>query len=97
MPARAPVDAEGLEAGCCGRAGTCGFERAHLEVGGHEGVHLAELLASGLPAGAHGSAYAAGPGVRPAPPGRSARTLAGAGAGLGVAFVAAGVTRGLRR
>ncbi|MFR0356663.1 FAD-binding and (Fe-S)-binding domain-containing protein [Streptomyces sediminimaris] len=133
--ARAGVDAERLDSGCCGLAGNFGFERGHLEVseacaervllprlreedegtvlladgfscrtqvhefdsGGHEGVHLAELLASGLPRGAHGSAYATGPGVRPAPPGRRAKALTLAGAGLGAALTAAGITRGLRR
>ncbi|MGA5897085.1 FAD-binding and (Fe-S)-binding domain-containing protein [Streptomyces venetus] len=130
---RAGVDAERLEAGCCGLAGNFGFERGHLDVseacaervllprlraeeaqtvvladgfscrtqiheldsGGHEGVHLAELLASALP-GAPGSAYGVAPGARPAPPGRGARALALAGAGLAAAGVTAGLVRGLR-
>ncbi|WP_128801693.1 MULTISPECIES: FAD-binding and (Fe-S)-binding domain-containing protein [unclassified Streptomyces] len=76
---------------------SCRTQVHEFDSGGHEGVHLAELLASGLPRGAHGSAYAVGPGVRPTPPGRRARTLALAGAGLSAAAVAAGVVRGLRR
>ncbi|MFI6662980.1 FAD-binding and (Fe-S)-binding domain-containing protein [Streptomyces sp. NPDC050523] len=76
---------------------SCRTQVHEFDSGGHEGVHLAELLASGLPGGAHGSAYATGPEARPAPPGRRARTLALAGAALGAALVAAGVTRVLRR
>jgi Fe-S oxidoreductase len=76
---------------------SCRTQVHEFDSGGHEGVHLAELLASGLPHGTHGSAYATGPDVRPTPPGRRTRTLALTGAGLGAAVVAAGVMRGLRR
>ncbi len=131
---RAGVDAERLEAGCCGLAGNFGFERGHLAVseacaeqallprlraeapetvvladgfscrtqiheldsGGHEGVHLAELLASALPGGP-GSAYGVAPDARPASPGRRGRGLALAGAGVAAAGAAAGLVRGLRR
>jgi Fe-S oxidoreductase len=83
----AGVDAQHLESGCCGLAGTFGYEKGHLDVsrdcaervllpsaraadadttlladgfscrtqihdfdsGGKEGIHLAQLLARGLP------------------------------------------------
>jgi Fe-S oxidoreductase len=131
---RAGVDAERLEAGCCGLAGNFGFEQGHREVseacaervllprlrkepaetvvladgfscrtqiheldsGGHEGVHLAELLASALP-DAPGSAYALAPGARPAPPGRTTRALALAGAGLAAVAAGGGLVRRVRR
>ncbi|EPD65619.1 FAD-binding and (Fe-S)-binding domain-containing protein [Streptomyces sp. HGB0020] len=76
---------------------SCRTQVHEFDSGGHEGVHLAELLASGLPRSTHGSAYATGPDVRPTPPDRRTRTLALAGAGLSAAIVAAGVMRGLRR
>ncbi|MCI3238190.1 FAD-binding and (Fe-S)-binding domain-containing protein [Streptomyces spinosisporus] len=76
---------------------SCRTQVHEFDSGGHEGVHLAELLASGLPRGTQGSAYATGPDVRPTPPDRRARTLALTGAGLSAAVVAAGVARGLRR
>ncbi|MGW1749272.1 FAD-binding and (Fe-S)-binding domain-containing protein [Streptomyces sp. NPDC002092] len=76
---------------------SCRTQVHEFDSGGHEAVHLAELLASALPDGAHGSAYGVGAGVRPAPPGRRAQSLALAGVGLGAAAAAAGVTRLLRR
>jgi hypothetical protein len=75
---------------------SCRTQIHELDSGGHEGVHLAELLASALP-GAPGSTYGVAPGARPAPPGRRASALAPAGAGLAAAGVTAGLVRGLRR
>jgi FAD/FMN-containing dehydrogenase/Fe-S oxidoreductase len=60
---------------------SCRTQIHELDSGGHEGVHLAELLASALP-GAPGSAYGVAPGARPTAPSRRARALALAGAGL---------------
>ncbi|MDN3021426.1 FAD-binding and (Fe-S)-binding domain-containing protein [Streptomyces sp. S.PB5] len=60
---------------------SCRTQIHELDSGGHEGVHLAELLACGIP-GAGGSAYGVAPGVRPELPGRGTRALALAGAGL---------------
>ena len=76
---------------------SCRTQVHEFDSGGHEAVHLAELLASALPGGAHGSAYGVGAGVRPAPPGRRAQSLALAGVGLSAAAAVAGLTRGLRR
>lgn len=79
---------------------SCRTQIHELDSGGHEAVHLAELLACGLPgedAGTYGSAYGVAPGARPAPPGRRARYLALAGTGLAAAGVAAGAIRRLRR
>jgi FAD/FMN-containing dehydrogenase/Fe-S oxidoreductase len=78
---------------------SCRTQIHQLDSGGHEAVHLAELLDSALP-GTAGSAYGVAPGARPAPPGRPARALALAGAGLaGLAAVgsAAGLVRRLAR
>ncbi|MES5818462.1 FAD-binding and (Fe-S)-binding domain-containing protein [Streptomyces sp. RG80] len=75
---------------------SCRTQIHELDSGGHEAVHLAELLACGLP-GTDGSAYGVAPGARPAPPGRAARTLALAGAGLAAAGTAAELVRRLRR
>ncbi|CAM5337894.1 FAD-binding and (Fe-S)-binding domain-containing protein [Streptomyces aurantiogriseus] len=83
---------------------SCRTQIHELDSGGHEAVHLAELLATGLPesgagAGAGtgaGSAYATAPGARPSPPRRSARALAVAGAGLAAGGVAAAVATGVR-
>ncbi|MFD3838936.1 hypothetical protein ACFWWC_22165 [Streptomyces sp. NPDC058642] len=58
-------------------------------------MHLAELLACGLP-GADGSAYGVAPGARPAAPGRRAQGIAPAGVGLAAAG-AAGLVRRSRR
>ncbi|MDT7841827.1 FAD-binding and (Fe-S)-binding domain-containing protein [Streptomyces justiciae] len=82
---------------------SCRTQVAEFDSGGHEGVHLAELLAVGLPGGdgaAYGSAYGVAPGARPAPPGRRARALALAGSGVaaaGVVGAALGVVRSIRR
>jgi FAD/FMN-containing dehydrogenase/Fe-S oxidoreductase len=75
---------------------SCRTQIHELDSGGHEGVHLAELLASGLP-GVGGSAYGVAPGVRPAPPGRWGKAVALASAAS--AAVAAGglVARAVRR
>ena len=58
---------------------------------------MAELLASALRDGEHGSAYGTGEDVRPAPPGRLAEALALGGVGAGVVGAAAGPARMLRR
>ncbi|WP_020133923.1 FAD-binding and (Fe-S)-binding domain-containing protein [Streptomyces sp. 351MFTsu5.1] len=74
---------------------SCRTQIHQFDSGGHEAVHLAELLASAIP-GAPGSAYGVAPGARPAPPsGRTrALTLAGAGlAGLAAAGTAARLLR----
>ncbi|MCW8378201.1 FAD-binding and (Fe-S)-binding domain-containing protein [Streptomyces justiciae] len=82
---------------------SCRTQVAEFDSGGHEGVHLAELLAVGLPGGdgaAYGSAYGVAPDARPAPPGRRARALALAGSGVaaaGVVGAALGVVRSIRR
>ncbi|MET9906074.1 FAD-binding and (Fe-S)-binding domain-containing protein [Streptomyces sp. NPDC006476] len=76
---------------------SCRTQVHELDSGGHEAVHVAELLASALPGGAFGSAYGVGRDVRPAAPGRVGKALALAGAGVGAAGVAAGLVRGLRR
>ncbi|MGV9275005.1 FAD-binding and (Fe-S)-binding domain-containing protein [Streptomyces griseosporeus] len=79
---------------------SCRTQIHELDSGGHEAVHLAELLAQGLP-DAPGTAYGVSPAARPDTPGRPAQTLALAGAGLAaagaVAGAAAGVARLLRR
>ncbi|MEU9323496.1 FAD-binding and (Fe-S)-binding domain-containing protein [Streptomyces canus] len=69
---------------------SCRTQIHQLDSGGHEAVHLAELLASALP-GAPGSAYGVAPGARPSPPSRKAKTLALAGTGM-AALAAAGTT-----
>jgi FAD/FMN-containing dehydrogenase/Fe-S oxidoreductase len=76
---------------------SCRTQVHEFDGGGHEAVHAAELLASALPDGAHGSAYGVGPEARPAPPGRLGRALALGGVGVAAAGVAAGLVRGLRR
>jgi FAD/FMN-containing dehydrogenase/Fe-S oxidoreductase len=83
---------------------SCRTQIHELNSGGHEAVHLAELLATGLPEdagagdGSAGSAYGVAPGARPAPPGPAARALALAGAGLAVGGAAtAAATVALRR
>ncbi|NGO11899.1 FAD-binding oxidoreductase [Streptomyces sp. HC44] len=79
---------------------SCRTQIHELDSGGHEGVHIAELLASALP-DAPGSAYGVAPGARPAPPGRPARsaalTVAGIGAGIAAGGAATGLARWLRR
>lgn len=82
---------------------SCRTQIHELDSGGHEAVHLAELLASALPDTGDPSrtAYGVAPGARPAPPGRLAKSLVLAGTGLAAAGAAAGVTgavaRALRR
>lgn len=73
---------------------SCRTQIHELDSGGHEAVHLAELLASALPDTGDPSrtAYAVAPSARPAPPGHLARSLALAGTGLAAAGAAAGVT-----
>ncbi|MEV0634026.1 FAD-binding and (Fe-S)-binding domain-containing protein [Streptomyces sp. NPDC050619] len=82
---------------------SCRTQIHELDSGGHEAVHLAELLASALPHTARSdtpaSAYGVAPGARPTPPGGPAKALALTGAGLtGLAAVggAAGLVRWLR-
>ncbi|KUL41304.1 hypothetical protein [Streptomyces regalis] len=76
---------------------SCRTQIHELDSGGHEAVHLAELLASALPASeVAASAYGVAPGARPAPPGRRARALALASAGVAVGGVAAGMARMVR-
>ncbi|MDH6548134.1 FAD/FMN-containing dehydrogenase/Fe-S oxidoreductase [Streptomyces sp. SAI-208] len=74
---------------------SCRTQIHQLDSGGHEGVHLAELLASALP-GTPGSAYGVAPGARPTPPSRRAQALALAGAGLAGLTAAATAARYLR-
>ncbi|WP_329231491.1 FAD-binding and (Fe-S)-binding domain-containing protein [Streptomyces canus] len=69
---------------------SCRTQIHELDSGGHEAVHLAELLASALP-GSPGSAYGVAPGARPSPPSRKAKALALAGTGM-AALAAAGTT-----
>ncbi|OPG05482.1 FAD-binding oxidoreductase [Streptomyces sp. GKU 895] len=82
---------------------SCRTQVAEFDSGGHEGVHLAELLAVGLPGGdgaAYGSAYGVAPDARPTPPDRRAQALALAGGGLvaaGMVGAALRVVRGIRR
>ncbi|MEW2399672.1 FAD-binding and (Fe-S)-binding domain-containing protein [Streptomyces sp. NPDC046862] len=78
---------------------SCRTQIHELDSGGHEAVHLAELLASALPDSGDPSrtAYGVAPGARPAPPGRLARSLALAGIGLAAAGAAAGVTGAVAR
>ncbi|MFD5452832.1 FAD-binding and (Fe-S)-binding domain-containing protein [Streptomyces sp. NPDC003470] len=81
---------------------SCRTQIHEFDSGGHEGVHLAELLASALPGsagdtGVPGSAYGTGPDVRPAPPGRRARALALAVTGLAAAGTATVLARRLLR
>ncbi|MFC8391947.1 FAD-binding and (Fe-S)-binding domain-containing protein [Streptomyces sp. NPDC057238] len=75
---------------------SCRTQIHEFDSGGHEAVHLAELLASALPGGS-GSAYGTAPGARPVPPGRAARALALAGTALTTAAAAVVLLRGLRR
>ncbi|MEU5095372.1 FAD-binding and (Fe-S)-binding domain-containing protein [Streptomyces sp. NPDC020996] len=76
---------------------SCRTQIHELDSGGHEAVHVAELLASALPADAHGSAYGVAPGARPVPPGRRTKAAALAAAGLtGAGIAAAGVRVGVR-
>lgn len=76
---------------------SCRTQIHELDSGGHEAVHLAELLASALPdSEVTGSAYGVAPGVRPAPPGRRARALALASAGAAVGGLTAGMVRLVR-
>ncbi|MFI5678992.1 FAD-binding and (Fe-S)-binding domain-containing protein [Streptomyces cellulosae] len=82
---------------------SCRTQIHEFDSGGHEAVHVAELLASALPSEARGdtpaSAYGVAPGARPTPPSRPAKALALAGTGLaglaGLAAIgaAAGVVR----
>ncbi|MEU9647468.1 FAD-binding and (Fe-S)-binding domain-containing protein [Streptomyces sp. NPDC048110] len=85
---------------------SCRTQIHEFDSGGHEGVHLAELLASALPGGpatdpeVPGSAYGTAPGARPGVPSRRARVLALAGtaaAAVGAAGAAAVLARSLRR
>ncbi|MEU9594119.1 FAD-binding and (Fe-S)-binding domain-containing protein [Streptomyces sp. NPDC048193] len=81
---------------------SCRTQIHEFDSGGHEGVHLAELLASALPGSAGntdapGSAYGTAPGVRPAPPGRRTRALTLAATALAAAATATALSRGLRR
>ncbi|MFF0079629.1 FAD-binding and (Fe-S)-binding domain-containing protein [Streptomyces canus] len=70
---------------------SCRTQIHELDSGGHEAVHLAELLASALP-GSPGSAYGVAPGARPTAPSRRARALALAGSGsAGLAAAATAV------
>ncbi|MFF5481896.1 FAD-binding and (Fe-S)-binding domain-containing protein [Streptomyces sp. NPDC012935] len=82
---------------------SCRTQIHEFDSGGHEAVHLAELLASALPGAGSGSAsevarsaYGVAPGARPTPPGRRARALALASAGLAAGGLAAGVVRSVR-
>jgi hypothetical protein len=75
---------------------SCRTQIHEFDSGGHEAVHLAELLACGLP-GADGSAYGVAPGARPTAPGRRAPGIAPAGVGLAAAGAAAGLVRRSRR
>jgi FAD/FMN-containing dehydrogenase/Fe-S oxidoreductase len=78
---------------------SCRTQIHELDSGGHEAVHVAELLASALP-DVHGSAYGVAPGARPTPPGRRAKALALASAGVaagGLAGLTAGAVRAMRR
>ncbi|MFC4466269.1 FAD-binding and (Fe-S)-binding domain-containing protein [Streptomyces xiangluensis] len=81
--ARAVVLADGF---------SCRTQIHELDSSGHEGVHLAELLASGLP-DAPCTAYADASGARPASPGRLATAAALGATGL----AAAGLARWVRR
>ncbi|WP_405469812.1 FAD-binding and (Fe-S)-binding domain-containing protein [Streptomyces canus] len=74
---------------------SCRTQIHELDSGGHEAVHLAELLASALP-GAPGSAYGVAPGARPSPPSRKARALALAGTGTAALAAAGTAARFLR-
>ena len=76
---------------------SCRTQIHEFDSGGHEAVHLAELLASALPVSEVApSAYGVAPGARPEPPGRRARALALASAGVAVGGVAAGMARMVR-
>ncbi|WP_217211517.1 FAD-binding and (Fe-S)-binding domain-containing protein [Streptomyces sp. AC550_RSS872] len=73
---------------------SCRTQIHEFDSGGHEGVHLAELLASALPVSeVAGVAYGVAPGARPTPPGRRARALASAWAGVVVGGAVAGAVR----
>ncbi|MFH9734175.1 FAD-binding and (Fe-S)-binding domain-containing protein [Streptomyces sp. NPDC017260] len=80
---------------------SCRTQIHEFDSGGHEGVHLAELLASALPGAEDdtdvpGSAYGTAPGARPSPPARRAKALALAGTGA-AAGTAAALALGLAR
>ncbi|KUM77139.1 FAD-binding and (Fe-S)-binding domain-containing protein [Streptomyces curacoi] len=76
---------------------SCRTQIHELDSGGHEAVHVSELLASALPGSeVTGSAYGVAPGVGPAPPGRRARALALASAGAAVGGLSAGMVRLVR-
>ncbi|MFC8360273.1 FAD-binding and (Fe-S)-binding domain-containing protein [Streptomyces griseorubiginosus] len=75
---------------------SCRTQIHEFDSGGHEAVHLAELLASAIP-GAPGSAYSMTPGARPTPPSRRARALTLAGAGLAGLAAAGTAARLLRK
>ncbi len=82
---------------------SCRTQIHELDSGGHEAVHLAELLATGLPPTPGrperqpGSAYGVAPGARPDPPGHLAKSLALTGTGLAAAGAATVLGRGFRR
>lgn len=71
---------------------SCRTQIHEFDSGGHEAVHLAELLASALPGAPDG-----GYGTRPAPPGRTAKALALAGTGLAVGAAVGLLRRPARR
>jgi Fe-S oxidoreductase len=82
---------------------SCRTQIHEFDSGGHEAVHLAELLASALPAPARPdvppTAYGLTPGARPTPPTRPTKTLTLTGttlATLAALGVAAGVVRRVR-
>ncbi|MEV5546141.1 FAD-binding and (Fe-S)-binding domain-containing protein [Streptomyces sp. NPDC052309] len=75
---------------------SCRTQIHELDSGGHEAVHLAELLASALPGGP-GSAYGTAPGARPVAPGRPAQALAAGLAGAGLAAAGTATALALRR
>jgi FAD/FMN-containing dehydrogenase/Fe-S oxidoreductase len=75
---------------------SCRTQIQEFDGGGHEGVHLAELLDSALPSG-RTTPRTGVRGVRPAPPGPVARSLALAAAGLLASGAAAVTVRGWRR
>ncbi|TQE32238.1 FAD-binding oxidoreductase [Streptomyces ipomoeae] len=80
---------------------SCRTQIHELDSGGHEAVHLAELLATGLPPAPGtpppGSAYGVAPGARPTPPGRLAKSLTLTGAALTAVGAATALGRRFRR
>ncbi len=74
---------------------SCRTQIHEFDSGGHEAVHLAELLASALP-DVRGSAYGVAPGARPAAPGRRDKALALASAGMVAGGLAGLATRAVR-